>query len=201
MNLNKLQKKRILFIVFIITLISAISIYAYSAKYELSNITADNFNDILKRDNNHIYDMSGIQNYIPDKIPIILSKNLIPSNNFNNNGFEVFTDKSSTRSWTHIKSFQTKLMYSTYFNLDEKLVAISIGTTSYDPQIKIIIEKLIINCEFVLKESDKKNGKDIIIKETDESFIIGEIISTYENPNPPMSITFTSFSKKKYLRV
>lgn len=67
----------------------------------------------------------------------------------------------------------------------------------HDPQLVKIAERLILERQFILKKSNLIAGDDILIKETDEDFIIVKIGGKYDYNNPPMSLSILTYSKKR----
>ena len=63
--------------------------------------------------------------------------------------------------------------------------------------IRVMINNLLYNNGFTLKKSKLKGNNDIIIKETEDSFIIGVFYSVDEQKFTT-NIHFDSYSKKKY---
>jgi hypothetical protein len=63
--------------------------------------------------------------------------------------------------------------------------------------IKKIINQLILNDGFSLVRTNLKMSEDIIVKETDQSFIICSF-SSYDSNIPAQSIAIKSYRKHKY---
>lgn len=70
----------------------------------------------------------------------------------------------------------------------------NLATTTIE--LKRIIDRLITKEGFSLKQSDLKNGNDILIKETDDKFVIMQIVGSYAN-NDIISLSVGAYKKSK----
>ena len=185
----------------IVFLILVIAIFTLAIqKYSLLDITADNFADILELNESSVF-QSGIDQCIPDKITLHMSHDYAPSDNYGGNGLNIKREENSKRLWITIKSLNTGLTYKAYYEMDDAtLVAINISSKTYDPLLKEIAENLMVKSGFILKTSKLKMGNDIIIKETEDSFIIGTLYLAFEDPHPPLAINITSYGKRKFFK-
>lgn len=181
-----------------------------SQKYSTLDITADNFKDILKDHYDKKLDLRtiGIDNCLPENqnaatfLPLSLETADIlykdENNYFNKNRLEIKREENSKCIKLNIYSSNTILNYTVFFQKPKKNLSSVIVFSQYQNQlIKTIVDKLIINEGFILKKSNLKNGHDIIIKETDNNFIIGELFNTYE-PDYPLQLILSSYDKRKF---
>jgi hypothetical protein len=192
-------RKKIILSIFSLIIISLI-IYGLNAEYTIYEITPDNYIEKLKSVNEPIYS-AGLDNVIPDNFQLSFSKNYASSDNYQNNGIEISNKETENGNNVHLHSHKTNLAYNVLFS-DGKMTFVWIMKWGLlDPDIpdnkliRGIIDKLVLNESFILKRSKLKSGSDIIIKETDSYFIIGHFVTDAEYPQ---SISFSSYSKKKY---
>lgn len=193
---NRITKKIILGISII--LITAF-VYVYNAKYSLYEITPDNYKTILK-ENDASLSEAGLDQAISEKFSIALAYNYATSKNLN--VASINSTKLIKGTHVEIHSYTTDLNYWAMFT-DKQLTSISIFKTGVmnpdsprNPFIRAMINNLILKEGFLLKRTKLKEGSDIIIKETEDSFIIG---SFYSYDAEISSIWLSTYSKKKYL--
>jgi hypothetical protein len=193
--------KKVIFLA-ISALLILVIIYASNAKYSISEITADNYESKLKRNDASLFE-ADLDNAIPENFSLWFSYKNSNSNNFRNNGVTITNEKTVNGNWVQISSSRTRLNY--WIAFDEGIMtSVSIFKQAYldtnsppTPLIKEIIDKLILDKGFLLKRTHLKSGSDIVIKETKNCFIIGKFFS-YDSPIPVSHIIIETFSKKKY---
>ena len=144
---------------------------------------------------------ANLQDFIPDKFPILSSYEATTSDNFNNNGLRI---KNDNGRWVEIHSYNTNINYWLSFN-EGHLTYASIFKQAYmdpnsppTPLIKIMIDNLILQNGFTLMRTNMKVGFDFVIKETDNSFIIGYFPSYDDTQEPVDNISFSTYSKKAF---
>lgn len=183
-------------------IVLAVGLYLYTAKYNISEIDADNFRTLLKENNAPIF-QANLDNVIPDKFPFSQCFDALESDNFRGNGLKIVNRKSKENNHVEIFSYKTNLNYWITFENKKVTNAWIFKDGLMDPNtpntelIRIMINKLIYNNGFTLKKSNLKRNNDIIILETEDCFIIGNFYSIDEQPYTS-NILFESFSKKKY---
>lgn len=199
-------KKKYLFKAIIASLVILIILFSFffTSKFSLNEITADNYESKLSSNNSSILIDNQLDQYIPDKFPITVAHEFLDAENFNGNGLNIKNTKSPKGNHVEISSSNSRLVY--YLNFHQNalvdayifkygLMDESLPNTYF---IKKIINDMIIKDGFSLKRTDSKSGNDIIIKETDDSFIIGKFFS-YDDTIPPQYISIFSYRKYKYL--
>ena len=173
----------------------------HSFTYSMLDINADNYRKKLKENTTSIYE-SYIDNCIPDKISILQSRDYSESNNFEGNGLKIHREENNAngRLAVEIVSSTTGLRYQIYFDKDKGAIAgqISHHPIQYDILLKNICDQMILKEGFILKKSELITGNDILIKETDTSFIIIDVSPKYEYPDFPMSLMISTYSKKRF---
>jgi hypothetical protein len=193
-------------IVILITLYFLYILYnSFNSKYELINISADNYEKLLTPNHISVLKNTQIDNYIPDQIPLAKAFEISDSDNFRGNGFKVSNRQLANGNIIEITSYKSGIHYTLSFigqSLNYAWIFknwLSDESIPETPLIKKMILNLIINNGFTLKKSDSRFGRDIIIKETDDSFIIGDIIGDIDSKfSSPQSISFKSYRKTKY---
>lgn len=194
---------------FIIFLFSSITIlYLYTAEYSLNDISPENYLKLLRsKDENLGQVNSDLQNAIPDRIPLAGADNFTDSDNFRGNGLNVKNEKTSYGNVVRILSSNSGLGYQLIFDagvlsrlfIYKSGMYIDFPSQFSESAISDIVNKLVLNNSYILKHTDYKNGYDLIIKETNESFIIGAVSVMFSN-GVPYSINFYDISKKKYMK-
>lgn len=194
-----MNKMKLLVIILSGFLVIILLLYINSIEYSLADITSDNYVSKLTNIKKSLY-KAQLDLYIPDKFPFIRSFEFANSDNYNNNGLRV---KNNEGKWVEIHSNNTNINYYLSFN-EGNMTYASIRLDEMNPNfltrphIKNLINSLILNESFTLMNSDLKNGFDIIIKETNDVFIIGHFVSFDEIQEPIKAITFETFSKKVF---
>ena len=199
-NKKYLFKAIIASLFFLIILLS----FLFTAKFSINEITADNFKSKLSLNNASILIDNQLDQHIPDKFPITFAHEFLDAENFNNNGLNIKNTKVQKGNHVEISSSNNRLVYYLNFHQNALVDAYIFKYGLMDENmpntyfIKKIINDMIIKDGFSLKRTDSKSGNDIIIKETDDSFIIGNFFS-YDDIIPPQYITINSYRKHKYL--
>lgn len=188
-----MKKIIIVVVVVIAALVSGFLVFRPKT-YSMLEIEADNYEQKLKASNEPLY-YSAIDKCIPDKIDPLHSLNYTPSNN---NGLEITKEKKDDFTSVRINSSISDLQYLTWFNKNNEPISCSISRNvmGYEPKLKEICNQLMLN-GFILKKTKLLNGHDMLIKETDDNFIVININSKYEYPNPPMSLHIQTYGKEK----
>lgn len=198
-----MKKKIIIITLAIVIILLASATILYFQEYSLLQINADNFDKRLKRNEEAIY-KCGIDNCIPDNITLLHSDDLATSSNYKNNGFEIERIQTNpTRLEIKATSYHTDITYCMFFEKDKGAISAVFYTYNGNELFKQIVDKLILKEGFILKESELKRGRDIIIKETEDNFIIVEINGTYENGerNSIHGLFINTYSKRKYFQL
>ena len=191
-------------ILLIITLIFAVFIYLYNIKFSLSDINADNFEEKLSRIDASILIDNSLDYYIPDRIPISIGYEFQESNDFRGNGIKIINKKLPKGNNIEIYSSFTGIDYWLIYKNKSLIHAFIFKDGLMDETkpntilIKKISNNMIIKDEFILKRTERKNGSDILIKETKKSFIIVKF-SSYDDQTPPQQITIMTFIKYRFL--
>lgn len=193
------MKKKYTFTLISLVIACIIFYVLANLKYSVLDITADNFKDGILgpyyQGNEGSLWETGIDNCISDKISLLNSNNYQNCNSY----YQIQRNENEKGLSIIISNNQNKLEYKTFFNKKNQITSIIINSFGNYFQVKKIVENLIIKEGFTLKKTNLKNGFDIIIKETNDSFIIGYLVEEYE-PTPPSAIFISSFSKRKYFR-
>jgi hypothetical protein len=200
--MSSFKKYKIVLLCF--TVILLFFLYLYNIKYSISEINADNFEEKLNIIDASILIDNGLDSYIPDQIPIAMGYEFQESNDFRGNGLKIINKKIPKGNEIEIYSSFTGIDYW-FIYANKSLIYASIFKDGLLDQtkpntilIKKIIDNMIIKDEFILKRTERKKGSDILIKETEKSFIIVKF-SSYDDEIPPQQILILSFSKNKYL--
>ena len=184
--------------------------YFFTAKYSITEIDADNHYELLPfQSTNSVSILSGtnIDNYIPDNLPFSLGFELLDSKNiYTNNGLDITNQVLEKGNVVNIRSYRSNLGYTLNY-IDKRLTAAFIHKYFLMDEnypntfhIKTMVNNLVLNEGFLLKKTKLISGHDIVIKETEKSFVIGKLDGKMDNElYPPQSIFFESFSKSKYL--
>jgi len=208
-------KLNLKYLVGVIVLILAVSIFLYMLKsrYTISDVTADNYKKMLKPSNETILSVSdGISTSLPGNVS---SENRdFYTTRFNLSSSDLISERENEYEKVG-RTTANDMLYVEYANkltkircqgnwkgLKEKiLVSCAINDMGYkgsfDPNYKIIADKLILSEGFILKESSLRAGNDILIKDNDNNFIIAELWGSYSR-NEIVGLFISTFSKKKY---
>jgi hypothetical protein len=193
-----MKKKIIIIILTTLIVLIASGTILYFQEFSLLQINADNYRTKLKESEEPVY-LSGIDNCIPDHFSILRANDFATSNNFENNGIKVErTEINPTRLRITVQSISTNMEYNVWYKENNIPVRAQVICWSNSNLIKQIIDRLIIQEGFILKQSELKSGQDILIKETENTFIIAELAITYEDAT---SFVIESFSKRKYFQL
>ena len=187
-------------------IITCIFIFFLSrSKYDLKEISADNYKNILTPNNKSILNGSHISRFLPDEFPVYDAYKFLNSDNFRGNGIKISNQKLSHGNMIEITSKVSGIHYTlSYIGeslnfawiFKNGLMDESIPET---PLIKRMILNLVLSDGFMAKNTGLKSGTNIIIKETDDSFIIGEFNGELDSDlNNPQSISFKAYFKTKY---
>ena len=192
------NKKRIIIGVCLLGLITLTAFLIFRPKdLSLIDITSDNFNTKLKRVDKDLKFLH-LSNCIPDKIDVNLTY-LLPEMEDNSRKIE----RGESDGMLHIsyESKSTMLIYKFVWKNGELINFYITPTYSDDDdnhgyQLKSIIDKLILTKQFILKESVLKTGSDILIKESEDCFIIVTLQRSYSE-KISSSIFLWSYAKHK----
>ncbi len=199
-----MSKKKVLLVTLsCVGLVVVLLTYINTIEYSVSEISPDNYMSKLTRTKSTIFE-AGLQDFIPDNFPILESYRALTSDNYNNNGLKITNNKTDDTNQVDIHSYRTNINYTLVFK-DEHLIYAWIFKQGYmDPNtpptrsVKKMIDDLILQKGFMLMRTNMKVGSDFIIKETDDSFIIGSFTS-YDNIQKPVEdIGFSTYSKKVF---
>jgi hypothetical protein len=116
---------------------------------------------------------------------------------FNQSALKIEREEFEKLIKYEINSLMTGLFYTILFDKsNEGIKTIIIFNQSDNNNIQYIIDNLILKDGFVIKKCLMKNGRDIIVKETENNFIIGEI---YEGMTPdcPSQLIISPYTKRK----
>jgi hypothetical protein len=181
--------------------LSLVILFFYFQKYSLNEITADNFKKKLKQTENSIWNCM-LDDYIPDKISLwgygsnfqiiqpIPVKVEIENPNDNFKKITVSNTPSSLNYFVVFKNLKS----------GELKVPIRCFIENYrsNPSVVKMLEKLIIERQFILMKSQLISGNDILIKENESDFIIIEMIRKYDFNNPPISLSISTYSRNRF---
>jgi hypothetical protein len=166
-------------------------------KFSINEIDADNYKVKLKKSGHSIWDCM-IGNYIPDNIGLWdygSDYQVIQPINVN----VTITEESSERKLVEISDTPSTLWYQMVWVKKEPILCQIIARKyQNDSQLAKIAERLIMEKQFTLKKSSLLDGSDILIKETENDFIIVEIGGKFDYDNPPRSLSISAYSKNKY---
>lgn len=192
--------KKSLIILFFLIALSIISIIAYqSSNYAMYDIDADNYDEKLKT-NEYSISNCGIDPCIPGGLSIINSISYAPTNNFNGNGIEISKEEKDEYTRVTINDSRNNILYFTWFNKNKISYKCHIWSNPMVPSLllKDICDKLMLQ-GYVLKRSKLVEGNDILIKETEERFIIVDISNKYDTPELPRALNIYSYNKTRNL--
>ena len=193
----------------VIFLFSSIaSIYLFTAEYSINEISNENYSkNLYSKDNNVAQVINDLQNAIPDRISLLAAHTYIDSDNYSGNGFKVKNEKTSYGNHVSILSSNSGLGYELFFDAGilSGLYIFKSGMYTDLPNqfsesaIADIVNRLVLNNSYIFKQTDYKNGYDLLLKETSESFIIGAITNANFGNHLPHNISFSSIRKTKYM--
>lgn len=183
--------------ILIATVILCIGIFYYFKQmaYTISEITADNYSYLMKEEmNQSISGNSGL--HVLFENPILFSD---PKNITSVTGYII--QKSVYNSDYFIKMYNESSHNEYTFRYpDEKsntLQYVGILNTNGIPNAGEIIQKLLQKEEYTLKETEKKYGYDILIKDVGDFFIISQI---YKSDTIISGFGFHLYKKNKYFK-
>jgi hypothetical protein len=188
---------------FSVVILTMIFYHFYTLKISSDQITADNFESILTKSNSSILNENNFNQYIPDKFPVFTAYEFADSKNYNGNGLEITNKKGLNGNFVEITSLNSRLVYYLGFthNILDYAYVFRYGLMDESQPktyfIKKIINELLLNDGFSLKKTKLKSGQDIIIKETNDTFIIGKFFSG-DGEDIPQYIVMNSFRKTRY---
>jgi hypothetical protein len=202
-----MQRSRLL-ITLLLAIIGALVIYILSIQsYSITEIDADNYESILHENNKSVWG-TGIEDCIPfdDANCIsIRTKTLFTEGIYKGVTLEKIQVNDHPSDYLYkFKNAPSGLDYSGYFSNDKIVSGIYIDgklDTRKGPLIRWIIDNLLKKQGFTLKESKLIMGGDIIICESEDSFIIGTLNGKYyfnENNRGLVGLYFNAYSKRKY---
>lgn len=210
-------KYKILTPIFAFISILLIVLFLINWSYSIFDISADNYEKKLHTNNGSLYSVD-IDEYIPRIDKECFSINMRGISALGQRyGVEILKTydlyKDQGANWTSdygtYYSFEpapSDLEYKILYEKDkdsyitDNIIDISIGSkfkAENSPKIKEIIKELIEKNGFTLKRTQLIYGHDIIIKETEDSFIVGFINGKYDYHNQPtVGLYLKSYSKK-----
>lgn len=189
------MNKKHVFWVFLGIISTFICFYWYSSNQnKIENLTASDIDNELKQANETIA-ASEITKYFPDDISILFSKyyEAYGASEFN---YEKGITISRVRTnHFEVVSSRTGFYYSVGVKENEGAIFCQI-TKNFLPNyyLKEIVDKLIHEQGFTLKESDTKYGVDFLIKDFSKYYVV-IAITPNSNQSDPVSLTITSKSK------
>ena len=187
--------KKVIIIVGSIVVVALVLLILHSQTYSLSDIEADNYKHKLKKDDKSIWNCM-IDDCIPDNVGLWSS---YMYSEIQSNGLKIEKIQTNpTRTRISISNTPSSLDYDVWFENGEIPVACQISSSHYDPLLKQIADQLILKKQFILKKSNLMSGDDILIKETDDDFIIVDLNRKYEYPDPPLSFIISTYSKRRF---
>jgi hypothetical protein len=178
-------------------------LFLYFQTYSVYEIDADNYRKKLKQSDNSIWDCM-LDDYIPDNISLWSygdDYQVVQPTNVKVNIEENKTIKRKRVTITQTPSNLNYIVTYQYKGGDIKVpiwCMISNSSFQYDPRLVNIAEQLVLNRQFIFKKSQLINGQDILIKETDNDFIIIEMFRKYDYNDPPMHMVISTYSKKRF---
>jgi hypothetical protein len=177
--------------------------FLFQVKYSVVDIDPDTYKDKLKMGGNH-FRLPAIEKYNPDKLDLAYAFQLTDATaKFKGVKLEKSENKVNKKALVSIYSNSTNFSYDIVY---ENYFPIGYIISARSPVLlKIICDKLILEDGFILKRSNyllkNMKGYDILIKETEDSFIICELSVKYddiENYQDLVSLRFTEYSKLKH---
>ena len=185
--------KKVIIIIGSIVVVALVLLVLHSQTYSLLDIDADNYKHKLKKDDKSIWNCM-IDDCIPDNVGLWSS---YMYSEFQTNGLKIEkTQTNPTRTRISISHTLSKLNYNVWFDNGKIPVACQITSNYYNPLLKQIADQLILKKQFILKKSNLISGYDILIKETNDDFIIVKLTRKYEDP--PMSLIISTYSKRRF---
>lgn len=204
-------KSKYLIVIFSLIIVTLIVLFLNTWSYSIVEIEADNYEAKLHPNNKTVWE-TGIENYIPEIDAQCLSirtrEVYTPGERFGIIIKERTDWTSKYGKWYSFESAPSDLEYCALYK--EKKgpgyidMAIQIRIDSkwkyYNAlKIKEIIRRLCEENGFILKRSQSILGSDIIIKETEDGFIIGKINIKYDDEKKPShGLYFSCYSKKHF---
>jgi len=172
----------------------------YVQKYSLVDIDADTYEGRLAKSDENVL-KSHVDKVFGDS-HVILTKGVVSTS-----GFEITYEKNKhDQPIAILRNKEKNVEYQILWRDNEPRIAdaqyFSVGTANYNFSIplRIAIGDLMITQGFVLKKTSLINGNDIIVKELDNAFIIGQLISKFEDESGLMSVHFSAYKKRKYFQ-
>jgi hypothetical protein len=199
----KRSKKNVILILLPITvIIIAVGISLKNARYQICDITADNFRELLATDNS--FSLAKISSSMagPLEIPsgiLTENKNIIPNANW-----RIYKSENSDGGYlVNVTDEIHSLHFAFRFNSEKSdiinLFEFSNANIHDENGIRggnQLIDNFLHRAEFTYKESRMKRHPDIIIKDFGDDFLIGEV-QKLEN-EAIYSLIFELFKKNKY---
>ena len=188
------MKKTVKFLVYSVILI----LLSCNTSANLEEITADNYTEKLKFAEEITIppSLAGVDKFLPYELSFTNDYNFTPTNN---ERYSVSNSRSpdggeTTDIGDHSSGIRILLIY----NPKKILTFIQIIFAFSDPErqlkAKNILKKIIIDEGYVLKKTNLKNGKDIIIRPFDKKkYIIGWIAGDIDDEC--VGITFNMYKK------
>jgi hypothetical protein len=168
----------------------------------MNDISADNYKEILKQVDSSLFP-ANIDGVLSEDFSLTFSHEYATLNDSEHYNHTVTNEKTDKGNIVTIHSKKTNLVYNMIFH-DGEIVNIWIHLYGFmdpnsqpTPQIKAMINDLVLKNGFLLLRSKMKNGSDIIIKEADKCFIIGNFYS-YDDQPFTSNIRISAYSKNKY---
>jgi hypothetical protein len=189
--MKKLNKNWLIVIILIAFTVTLTGYFLFKQrKYSISEITADNYRDLLK-----VSILSPIYKVRIDQIIensggmagrmffIYFNENLIPIHNDN---FVSYHKNDWGDTVINIVDAVRDLDYGIY-RINGRPTKVWMGKAFRNPtnmngdEIKRILSEVISQCGFVIKKSELISGNDILIREEEDCFRIVELAGKYEN--------------------
>ena len=200
-------KSKYLIISLLVIIVTLIVVLLNTWTYSIVEIDADNYKNKLHANNETVWG-TAIENYIPR----------VDAECFSIRTKEVFTigtnagvkiekvpnKETSSAVWYNFKNAPSTLDYKALFKNDKIVTKILIGSNWNKinaATINEIARKMIQDNGFILVKSKLIMGNDIIIKEVEEGFLIGEFNSKYDDSPtslPLFGLYFQTYSKKHF---
>lgn len=186
-------------------IVSLILLFVKTWTYSIVDIDADNYKQKLHTNNETVWE-TGIEDYIPKLDAECLSirtKEIYRKGSLYGVRIKRNPSKDDVNGfWYEFNGSPSNLLYSAIFKNDEIITRMDIHS-NYDSsggrKINEIAQQLIERNGFLLSKSKLILGSDIIIKETEEGFIIGSFGLKYGIPDEfPVVLYFITYSKKHF---
>jgi hypothetical protein len=197
----RIGSRQIIILLLVLTLGLAF-VCLYVQNYSITEIEADTYEKLLAASNENVL-KAAVDKVFQEDSHVILTKGVVSAS-----GFEITYEKNRhDQPIVTLRNKEKNVEYHVLWRDNEPRSAdaeyVAVGTANYDfsIQLRMAISNLMVRQGFVLRKTSLINGHDIIVKELDNAFIIGLLISKFDDESGLMAVHFNAYKKRKYLKL